>query len=72
MILKFATKRGPNGYRKYLALDTDRKQYATESTHWYTRDDMNRNDLREWLNHNAIIKEKNVTKTELRKAGGKI
>lgn len=40
MILKFATKRSPNGYRKYLALDTDRKQYATESWHWYSRDDI--------------------------------
>ena len=40
MILKFATKRSPNGYRKYLALDTERKQYATESAHWYSRDDI--------------------------------
>lgn len=40
MILKFATKRSANGYRKYLALDTDRKQYATESAHWYSRDDI--------------------------------
>ena len=38
----------------------------------YSRDDMNRNDLREWLSHNAIIEEMNVTKTELRKAGGKV
>ena len=35
------------------------------------RDDMNRNDLREWLNHNAIIEETHVTKAELRKAGCK-
>ena len=40
MILKFATKRSANGYRKYLALDTERKQYATESAHWYSRDDI--------------------------------
>jgi len=39
MILKFATKRSPNGYRKYLALDTDKKQYATESAHWFCRED---------------------------------
>lgn len=39
MIIKFATKRNPNGYRKFLAIDTINNTYATESTHWYCRED---------------------------------
>ena len=41
----------------------------TAINHGYSRDNMSRNDLREWLNHNAIIEEMKVTKTELKKAG---
>ena len=43
----------------------------TAINHGYSRDDMSRNDLREWLNHNAIIEDAHVTKAELRKAGCK-
>lgn len=39
MIMKFATKRSANGYRKYFAIDTNRREYATESAHWYCRED---------------------------------
>ena len=43
----------------------------TAINHGYSHDDMSRNDLCEWLNHNAIIEEAHVTKAELRKAGCK-
>ena len=39
MILKFATKRNVNGNRKYLVFDTEAKQYARESSHWFCRED---------------------------------
>ena len=38
----------------------------------YSRDDMSRHDLREWLSHNAIVEEMHVTKTELKKAGERL
>lgn len=31
MILRFITKRNANGHRRYLAIDTDRKEYCTYS-----------------------------------------
>ena len=40
MILRFATKRDVNGNRYYLAIDTFRNEWARESAHWYTRDDI--------------------------------
>ena len=39
MILKFATKRNINGNRRYLIFNTKTKQYATESAHWFCRED---------------------------------
>ena len=39
MIFRFATKRGTNGYRKYIIIDTDRKQYATDPAKWFCRED---------------------------------
>lgn len=49
MILKFVTKRNVNGNRKYLAFDTEIKQFARESSHWFCREDfveVGSNDLR--------------------------
>lgn len=40
MILKFATKRNTNGNRKYLAIDTDRKEYATDPHGIMWRDEL--------------------------------
>ena len=40
MIIKFATKRDQNGNRYFLAFDTERKEYARESAHWYSRDEV--------------------------------
>ena len=39
MVFRFATKRSANGYRKYIIIDTERKQYATEPAHWFYRPD---------------------------------
>ena len=39
MIFRFATKRSANGYRKYIIIDTERKQYATDPAHWFNRED---------------------------------
>lgn len=39
MIMKFATKRNVNGNRKYLVFDTEIKQFARESSHWFCRED---------------------------------
>lgn len=39
MIVKFATKRDVNGNRKYLVFDTEIKQFARESSHWFCRED---------------------------------
>lgn len=38
MILQFATKRNINGYRKFLAIDTDIMVYSTISRCWYCED----------------------------------
>ena len=40
MILKFATKRDVNGNRKYLAIDTDKKQWSNNNASWFCRDDI--------------------------------
>lgn len=40
MILEFATKRGANGYRKYLGIDTDKKVFSRERSRWYCRADI--------------------------------
>lgn len=39
MIFRFATKRGANGYRKYIIIDTDRREYATDPAKWFCRED---------------------------------
>ena len=33
MILRFKTKRNANGWRRYLAINTDNKTFTTESPH---------------------------------------
>ena len=40
MLLFFATKRGANGLRKTLLIDTDAKQFSREPRHWYGREDL--------------------------------
>lgn len=40
MIIKFATRRNATtGRRRYLAIDTDRKIYATDPARWFCRED---------------------------------
>ena len=39
MVFRFATKRSANGYRKYIIIDTEHKQYATEPAHLFNRED---------------------------------
>ena len=39
MILRFATARNANGYRKYINIDTDTKTYSRENYHWLCRED---------------------------------
>ena len=39
MIMRFATKRNVNGNRKCLIFNTETKQFARESAHWFCRDD---------------------------------
>lgn len=39
MILKFATKRNANGYRKILIIDHDKKIYSRTAAHWFCRED---------------------------------
>lgn len=39
MILEFATKRDINGNRRYLAVDTEKRVFATDSRRWYSRED---------------------------------
>lgn len=40
MLLEFATKRDRNGNRYYLGFDTDKKVFARERSHWYSREDI--------------------------------
>lgn len=40
MILQFATKRDINGNRYFLGIDTGARCFATESRHWYSREDI--------------------------------
>ena len=40
MIMLFATKRDVNGNRYFLGIDTGAECFATESRHWYSRDDV--------------------------------
>ena len=39
MIIAFATKRNPNGYRKYLGIDTDNKTFSRWLSCWISRED---------------------------------
>lgn len=40
MKLLFATKRNANGYRKFLGIDTERKEFARDCSQWYGREDI--------------------------------
>jgi hypothetical protein len=40
MILQFATKRDANGNRYFLGIDTGAECFATDSRHWYSREDI--------------------------------
>lgn len=40
MVLEFATKRNPNGYRKYLGINTEKKTFSRERGRWYCREDL--------------------------------
>lgn len=40
MILKFATKRNQNGNRKYIAIDTNKSEYARQPQSWFCREDI--------------------------------
>lgn len=40
MILRYATKRNASGNRKFLAMDTERRVFARESLHWYSKEDL--------------------------------
>lgn len=40
MILQFATKRDTSGNRYFLGIDTGAECFATESRHWYSREDI--------------------------------
>lgn len=39
MILRFATRRNANGYRKILIINHDKKIYSRTAAHWYSRED---------------------------------
>ena len=38
MIMQFRTERNANGHCKYLAFDTGKKEYSTESRGWISKD----------------------------------
>ena len=40
LILEFATKRDNNGNRYYLGIDTEKKTFSRERSHWYSREDI--------------------------------
>lgn len=40
MILKFASKRNQNGNRKYIAIDTNKSEYARQPQSWFCREDI--------------------------------
>ena len=39
MKISYCTKRNAAGWRKKLIVDTDKKQFSRESTHWFCRED---------------------------------
>lgn len=39
MKINLATKRNAAGWRKILLIDTEKKEYSRESTHWFCRED---------------------------------
>lgn len=39
MKLNFTTKRNANGNRRLLLIDTERREYSHQSTHWYSKED---------------------------------
>ena len=64
MILEFATKRNPNGYRKYLGIDTDNKTFSRERGKWYSKEDVVTIGVRDRLKMIDILETKGYTEIE--------
>lgn len=64
MILKFATKRNVNGNRNYLVFDTESKQFARESSHWFCREDFVEVGLMDLRKLTQMCKDFNYTEVD--------
>lgn len=63
MILKFATKRNQNGNRKYIAIDTNKSEYARQPQSWYCKEDIIEISLKDLHKLLQACKENNFTET---------
>lgn len=53
MIFRFSTKRDVNGNRYFLGIDTEKRVFSRESSHWYGKEDVveiKKSDRRKMIN----------------------
>ncbi len=56
MIIRYACKRNPNGYRSIVIVDHEKKIFSRTAAHWFCRDDFieisktDRDKIITWLN----------------------